>query len=96
MEFLANVIVAGQYAAAIAVFAGMLTTIGQGHIAAEAIESMARQPEATGNIRTSMIISLAMAETNGIYGLVVAMILLFANPLVNSFADIAIRLGLAG
>ena len=96
LEFLANIIVAGQYAAVIAVFAGMLTTLGQGHIAAKAIESMARQPEATGNIRTSMIISLAMAETNGIYGLVVAMILLFANPLVGRFADIAIQLGLAG
>ena len=96
MEFLANVIVAGQYAAAIAVFAGMLTTLGQGHIAAKAIESMARQPEAKGSINTAMIISLAMAETNGIYGLVVAMILLFANPLVSQFAEIAVRLGLSG
>jgi len=95
MEFLANVIVAGQYAAAIAVFAGMLTTLGQGHIAAKAIESMARQPEAKGSVNTAMIISLAMAETNGIYGLVVAMILLFANPLVNRFAEIATQLGLS-
>ncbi|MCL2391418.1 MAG: ATP synthase F0 subunit C [Oscillospiraceae bacterium] len=95
MEFLANVIIAGQYAATIAVFAGMLTTLGQGHIAAKAIESMARQPEAKGSINTAMIISLAMAETNGIYGLVVAMILLFANPLVNRFAEIAIQLGLS-
>jgi len=94
MEFLANVIIAGQYAAAIAVFAGMLTTLGQGHIAAKAIESMARQPEAKGSINTAMIISLAMAETNGIYGLVVAMILLFANPLVTRFADIAQQLSL--
>jgi F-type H+-transporting ATPase subunit c len=95
MEFLANVIVAGQYAAAIAVFAGMLTTLGQGHIAAKAIESMARQPEGKGSVNTAMIISLAMAETNGIYGLVVAMILLFANPLVNRFAEIATQLGLS-
>jgi F-type H+-transporting ATPase subunit c len=35
-----------------------------------------------------MIISLAMAETNGIYGLVVALLLLFANPLVTRFVDI--------
>jgi F0F1-type ATP synthase membrane subunit c/vacuolar-type H+-ATPase subunit K len=32
-----------------------------------------------------MIITLAMAETNGIYGLVIAFLLLFANPLVNRF-----------
>ena len=85
MEHLATVIVAGQYAAAMAVFAGIITTLGQGNIAAKAIESIARQPEARGSISTSMIISLAMAETNGIYGLVVAMLLLFANPLVATF-----------
>jgi F-type H+-transporting ATPase subunit c len=78
-----------------AVFAGILTTLGQGNIAAKAIESMARQPEAKGSINTAMIISLAMAETNGIYGLVVAMLLLFANPLVNRFVDIALQLGLS-
>jgi len=93
MEHLATVIVAGQYAAAMAVFAGILTTLGQGNIAAKAIESIARQPEARGSISTSMIISLAMAETNGIYGLVVAMLLLFANPLVATFERLALSLG---
>jgi len=93
MEFLANVVVAGQYAAAMAVFAGILTTIGQGNIAAKAIESIARQPEAKGSINTAMIISLAMAETNGIYGLVVAMVLLFVNPLLSRFVEYAQMLG---
>jgi F-type H+-transporting ATPase subunit c len=85
MEYLATVMVAGQYASALAVFAGMLTTLGQGNIAAKAIESIARQPEAKGSINTAMIISLAMAETNGIYGLVVAMLLMFVNPFVSQF-----------
>jgi len=89
MEFLASVIVAGQYAAAMAVFAGILTTLGQGNIASKAIESIARQPEARGSINSAMIISLAMAETNGIYGLVIALLLLFANPLVNRFVEVA-------
>jgi len=93
MEHLATVIVAGQYAAAMAVFAGIITTLGQGNIAAKAIESIARQPEARGSISTSMIIGLAMAETNGIYGLVVAMLLLFANPLVATFERLALVLG---
>ena len=87
LESMAMVIVAGQYAAAMAVFAGILTTLGQGNIAAKAIESIARQPEAKGSINTAMIISLAMAETNGIYGLVVALLLLFANPLVTRFVE---------
>lgn len=95
MEYLATVIVAAQYAAAMAVFAGLLTTLGQGQIAAKAIESIARQPEARGSISTSMIIGLAMAETNGIYGLVVSMLLLFANPLLDRFVSMAVQLGLS-
>ena len=82
---LATIMVAGQYAAALAVFAGLLTTMGQGNIASQAIESMARQPEARGSINTAMITSLAMAETNGIYGLVVSMLLLFVNPFMSQF-----------
>ena len=88
MEFLANVIAAGQYAAALAIFAGFLSTIGQGNIASKAIESIARQPEARGSINSAMIISLAMAETSGIYGLVMSLLLLFANPLVNRFIEV--------
>ena len=84
MEHLAKVLVAGQFAAAIAVLAGSLTALGQGNIASKAIESVARQPEARGSVQTMMFIGLAMAETGGIYGLVIAMILLFANPLVNT------------
>jgi len=94
MEALATVIVAAQYAAALAVFAGVITTLGQAQIASKAIESIARQPEAKGSINTAMIISLAMAETNGIYGLVVSMLLLFVNPLLDRFLSIAQTLGL--
>jgi len=89
MEHLATIIAAAQLGAAIAVLGGSFTGVGQGVIAAKAIESMARQPEAKGSINTTMIIGLAMAETNGIYGLVIAMILLFANPLFSRFMDIA-------
>jgi len=95
MEYLATIIVAAQYAAALAVFAGVLTTLGQAQIAAKAIESIARQPEARGSITTSMILGLAMAETNGIYGLVVSMLLLFVNPLLNRFIEMAQVLGLS-
>ena len=89
LEGLSKIIVAGQIAAAIAIFGGILTTIGQGNIASKAIESMARQPEARGTINSAMIITLAMAETNGIYGLVVSLLLLFANPLMNRFITVA-------
>jgi len=68
-------------AAAIALLNGFITTMGQSKIAASAIESIARQPGAAGPIRTNMFIGLAMAETSGIYGLLIAIIILFVNPL---------------
>ena len=89
MEHLATVIAAGQYAAAFAVFAGMLVAVGQGNIASNALQAIARQPEARGTISSSMIIGMAMAETTGIYGLVISLLLLFANPLVGRFVEIS-------
>jgi F-type H+-transporting ATPase subunit c len=77
------VLAVAHIAAAIALLNGILTTIGQGNVAAKAIESIARQPEARGPITTNMFIGLAMAETSGIYGLLISIILLFANPLAG-------------
>jgi F-type H+-transporting ATPase subunit c len=88
IEHLATVISAGQIGAGIAVLTGSFTAIGQGNIAATAIQGIARQPESKGNLSTTMFIGLGMAETGGIYGLVIAMIMLFANPLVSRFIDI--------
>lgn len=84
---LAFIIAAAQIAAAIALLNGLLTTLGQGKIAATAIEAIARQPEASGSVRSTMFISLALAETSGIYGLLIAIILLFANPLVTVYLN---------
>ena len=89
LESFSTVLAAAQFSAAIAVLAGIITAIGQGLIAGKAIESIARQPEARGSVMTTMFIGLGMAETGGIYGLLVAMILLFANPLVAIFRSIA-------
>lgn len=82
---LAFIIAIAQISAAIAVLNGLLVTLGQGNVAAKAIESIARQPEAENSIRTTMFIGLAMVETSGIYGLLISIILLFANPLVNIY-----------
>ncbi|MCR4962607.1 MAG: ATP synthase F0 subunit C [Firmicutes bacterium] len=46
--------------------------IGQGTTAAKALESMARQPEAIGTIRTNMILAFAFMESLTIYGLLIA------------------------
>lgn len=82
---LAFIMAAAQIAVAIALLNGVLTTLGQGNVASKAIESIARQPEARGSITSTMFIGLAMAESSGIYGLVIAILLLFANPFVNTY-----------
>jgi F-type H+-transporting ATPase subunit c len=51
-----------------------------GLAAAQAVEGIARQPEAEGRIRGTLLLSLAFMESLTIYGLVVSLALLFANP----------------
>ena len=51
--------------------------IGEGNAVGKALEGMARQPEAAGNLRTNMILGCAITETTGIYALVVALLLIF-------------------
>ena len=54
--------------------------IGQGNAAGQAVEGIARQPEAEGKIRGTLLLTLAFMESLTIYGLVIALVLLFANP----------------
>ena len=51
--------------------------IGEGNAVGKALEGMARQPEATNNMRTNMILGCAITESTGIYSLVIALLLLF-------------------
>lgn len=50
--------------------------IGQGLAASKAMEAIARQPEASGDIRTSLILALAFMEALTIYGLLIAFMIL--------------------
>ncbi len=59
---------------------GIPKGIGQGTAASRAVEGIARQPEAEGKIRGTLLLSFAFMEALTIYGLVIALILLFANP----------------
>lgn len=51
--------------------------IGEGTLIGQAIEGMSRNPEASDNLRATMILGVALAETTGIYGLLISIILLF-------------------
>jgi len=74
--------------AGLAMIAGIGPGIGQGYAAGKGAEAVGRQPEAQGDIVRTMLLGAAVAETTGIYGLVVAMILLFANPLITRYLSI--------
>ena len=63
-------------AAAISIaFSTIGPAMGQGKTAAAAMESIARQPDAAGDIRSSLLISMAMMEALTIYGLLIAFML---------------------
>jgi F-type H+-transporting ATPase subunit c len=57
--------------------------IGMGAGIGGACSGIARNPEASGKITVTMIIGLALIESLTIYGLVISLILLFANPLLK-------------
>jgi len=75
----ASVIAAGLAVGLAAIGPGM----GQGTAAGYAVEGIARQPEAEGKIRGALLLSFAFMESLTIYGLVVALALLFANPFAS-------------
>ncbi len=60
------------------------TGIGQGLAIQKAVEGVARNPGASGKIMTIMLIGLAMIESLAIYVFVVAMIILYANPMTET------------
>ena len=66
--------------AGLAVITGIGAGIGQGFAAGKAAEAVGNQQEAKGDITQTMLLGAAVAESTGIYGLVIAIILLFANP----------------
>ena len=67
--------------AGLAVIAGIGPGVGQGIAAGHGASAVGRNPGAKGYIIQTMILGQAVAETTGIYVLVIALILLFANPL---------------
>jgi F-type H+-transporting ATPase subunit c len=84
MEMAKAIVLAGSaIGAGLAMIAGIGAGIGQGFAAGKGAEAVGKQPEAQGDIIKTMLLGAAVAESTGIYGLVIAMLLLFANPLMN-------------
>ena len=68
--------------AGIAMIAGIGPGIGQGIAAGHAAAAVGRNPGAKSDVTSTMLLGQAVAETTGLYGLLVAMLLMFVKPLV--------------
>lgn len=54
--------------------------LGEGRALANALEAISRQPDSADRITRTLFVGLAMVESTAIYCLVIALVLLFANP----------------
>ncbi|MBC8569841.1 ATP synthase F0 subunit C [Zongyangia hominis] len=79
----AIILAASAIGAGLALIAGIGPGIGEGYAVGKACEAIGRQPECQGAVTRTMLLGCAIAESTGIYGLVVGLILMFANPLIG-------------
>lgn len=63
--------------------------VGEGNAVSKACEAIGRQPESKSAVTTTMIMGCAIAETTGIYSLVIAILLIFVAP--NIFVNILLN-----
>ena len=74
--------------AGLAMIAGIGPGIGQGIAAGYGASAVGRNPGAKGNIMSTMLLGQAVAETTGLYSFAIAIILLYANPLLSKFLSL--------
>ena len=72
--------------AGIAMIAGIGPALGEGNAVAKSCEAIGRQPEAKSEVTSTMIMGCAIAETTGLYALVIAILLIFVAP--GSFTEL--------
>lgn len=76
---LGSIIIAGLTMAIGAIGAAF----GESRIGAAGMDALARQPDESGSITRTQFVALAMVESTAIFCLVIALVLLFANPFVS-------------
>ncbi|NIV40540.1 MAG: ATP synthase F0 subunit C [Anaerolineae bacterium] len=63
----------------------IIPALVEGRAVLKALEGMTRQPEVAGQLRTTLLISMALLESTAIYVLLILLVLIFANPLLDRF-----------
>ena len=76
----ALILAASAIGAGLAMIAGIGPGIGEGSAVAKACEAIGRQPESKSAVTSTLIMGCAIAETTGIYALVIAILLIFVAP----------------
>jgi F-type H+-transporting ATPase subunit c len=88
MDNLTFVAVASIISAGLTIGIGAIgPALGQGRALAQALSSIAQQPDETNTITRTLFVGLAMVESTAIYCFVVSMILIFANPFWDFFQN---------
>ena len=67
------------------VLGAIVPAIMEGIAVQKALDGITRQPDAANDLRTTLLISMALLESTAIYVLLVVLVLLFANPLIDRF-----------
>jgi F-type H+-transporting ATPase subunit c len=67
------------------VVGAIVPALMEGKAVQKALDGMTRQPEAANDLRTTLLIPMALLESTAIYVLLVVLILIFANPLLDRF-----------
>lgn len=77
------IIAASAIGAGLSMIGGIGPAVGQGYAAGKATEAVGKRPNHQSTIVRTMILGQAVAQTTGIYSLIVAIILMFANPFLS-------------
>lgn len=70
-------------AAIIAACAALAAAFSDSKTAAKALEGMTRQPEMAGKLFTNMLVAIGLIESIPIIAIVIALVLVFANPFLK-------------
>lgn len=77
------VIVSIVTAGATVALGSIAPAVGEAKALTQALDAIARQPDAANTISRTLFVGMAMVESTAIYALVIALVLLFANPLLQ-------------
>ena len=83
LEATGIILIGSTMGAGLAMVAGFGPGVGQGYAAGKAVEAISYRPHLQGSIIRIMLLGQAVGQTTGIYALIIALILLFANPLLD-------------